>query len=532
VVANLISGARLQNLRFDYIRLMNAIYTSSKQVTGYTAAEQQFGLIDALGAWKQLVKMAKADDPKNHKLTSFVVARKVNEKMEALYGYYDDWVSPGTAADGELWLTRIGGYEGPRRYNLSLRADDGTYTLIDEDVTFVRDQPERIRFRSKVRPGRHIAFLQLWDQNTRTVMQEVPLHTRAWDAPEIDAAGIEQYRTTLAPLGREFRYISLGLEVQAARFNMRIPYVGGGRISPAWFQGFERHRLPLELPGGDPVNAAHRVGPIQQLESLVPNNAANIAEVFWSNRTTPQFGTEYDDEGTDVPIDGTLTVSKYAVTICKRNAKTLELMNKLADIEGKVEFYDAKLESTVQVGVDEHAFVKKLRKLPSNLSQWCVRVSAPSLREGVADFFLVNCTDQNTSCAVAAQQVLGSSASATLVVDKPKHGDWVIVIRTRNLVNQQVSYRIEEALLGPAVDSTECKDEKHVSGAVWSVPLPTKRADVQYAAFRIAGRPLDAQASNEAAQKGLRIAMTPLETAPHNCSRLTNWDTKCALPKR
>jgi hypothetical protein len=122
-----------------------------------------------------------------------------------------------------------------------------------------------------------------------------------------------------------------------------------------------------------------------------------------------------------------------------------------------------------------------------------------------ADAFLLNCADAKNGCQVVVQKQLGANG-AKLVVDEPKAGDWRVVVRTRESVSYPISYRIVEASLTPSATPIQMADEKHVSGAIWSIALPPKQSGAPYIAFRIAGTPGDAQQKS-----GLRIAMTPID---------------------
>ena len=510
VLADLISEARRDHVRYDSARLTNAIFTSAKQVAGFPAAYQGYGLIDAAGAWDQLVRMGEADDPSNPTLTSFKVVSQEGVQREEVYGFHQDFEKAEESVSGALLIERVGGYEGARAYRLALRADDGTYTLEDTKANFVRGVPTRVRFRTTVRSGMHVAFVQLVDEKTASLMQEIPLSVRAPEIPETLGPGVEKYQATIPPLHSKVSYIHLDDNVQAARFNMRIPYAGPPSfVSTCSFPGYRcRGTKP---PAGDPVDASHHVGPMMEMGSLVANTDPGTKEIFWENYGRPDYGTSYYGPAPDVPITGTIVVTKYAVALAKQGQETLLAINKLADIEGKVELFDAKLTSS-QVGSQEaHGLVDVQRNVPPHLSQWRVAVSSASLPPDSADAFLLNCTDGKDDCYVAAQRSVGKGG-ATLVIDNPKEGNWRIIIRTREPVDRPAQYHVREAFLTPATTRLESVDENHATGATWSVVLPPKRDDAQYVAFQIAGTPGPEGTQNEGAKYGIRIALTPLDS--------------------
>lgn len=508
ILADLVSEARRTHVRYSAVRLTQAVLTGASFVHGFPAFQQGFGLVNAAAAWDQLVKMAKADDPENPVLTSFVVARTEGADRKEVNGFQADLPRSGRTIEGELWITRKGGYSGARAYRLALRGDDGTYELLDRAATFVRDQPARLRFSARITPGLHVAFLQLLDTKAGVVMQEIPLSLRAPDVPETVAPGIEKYQATIPPLRSDTRYVRVGEDTQAARFAMRIPYGGPSFISARSIPGFRygvvgNRFTSTEKPAGQPVDAAHHVGPMEEFESLVANDRPAIQTIFWENRGRPEYATPYDPPAPDVPITGTLTVTRYAVFFAKESDQSLRVTNKLADIEGRVEWYDAKLISSDVSGAESHALAAIERNLPAHLSQWRVAVSAASPQADVVDAFLLNCTGKQ-GCVVAAQQSIGKDG-AKLVVDAPEEGDWKIVIRKREEDYRTSSYRVREALLVAGASAIEPGDAKHLSGTTWSVSLPPTRSDAQYVAFRISGKP-----GNDLEKNGVRIAMTPL----------------------
>jgi hypothetical protein len=133
-----------------------------------------------------------------------------------------------------------------------------------------------------------------------------------------------------------------------------------------------------------------------------------------------------------------------------------------------------------------------------------VRVTADSDSVQPSDVYLLNCAGKD-GCYVAAQQEVAARGKA-VVIEKPQEGAWKIVVRSRGQVSHSVTYSVHEAALIPNSTPIEQADSNHSNGATWTVALPKKQGDAQYAAFRIAGTP-----GNEREKNGLLIAMTPLD---------------------
>ena len=503
LLADLISEAKRERVRYNAARLNNAVFTGTHLLDGFPVSRQGYGLINAAQSWDQLAKMAKADDPKNDELTSFTLSRIEGPNTIEVQGFQADVAKPGEKLDGEILITRRGGYAGGRKYTLSLRGDDGSFALLDHEAILERDQPTRVRFRTNGASRWHIVFLELRDSKADVVMQDVPLSVRVPDVPEEIAPGVDKYESTIEPLRSESRYPRVGEDVQAARYVMRIPYTGPENISTRGFPGGSYR--DTAVPPGEPVDAEHHVGPIETLESLVVNGEPGTQQIFWENRGRPEYSTQYDGPAPDVPIHAELTVTKYGVGIQKGTSENLTVTNKLAEIRGKVVLYDATLKTAQLTGSGSHASGDLERTLPAGLAQWRVRATADSVSSEPADVYLLNCTGKE-GCYVAAQQEI-STADKTVTIDKPPVGVWKIVVRSRGQMLHATTYEVREALLVPIQTAVEASDSDHASGSTWTLPLQTKQSDAQYAGFRIAGTP-----GNEEEKDGLLIAMTPLDS--------------------
>lgn len=199
----------------------------------------------------------------------------------------------------------------------------------------------------------------------------------------------------------------LDTNVQAASFAMEIPYEGPEGISGRYMPKFRNSSKPSR-PNGEPLDAEHHVGPIESFSKLTLNAKSETQEVAWENRGFhAEYETPYDQPAApDVPITGKLMVKKYAVEFRKGADRTLQITNQLAEIEGRVELYDATLASSQISGTGPHATAGVERKLPPNLAQWRVAVSVSGLGANSADVYLLDCTEGNNACYVAASRRL------------------------------------------------------------------------------------------------------------------------------
>jgi hypothetical protein len=508
VLADLISEARREHVRFNVTRLVQAIFSGATWIEGFNASEQGFGVVNAAGAWEQLVRMAKGDDPKNPTLTSFKISIRRQNALTEVNGFHADADRSARSLDSEIWLSRVGGREGGWTYEFGLRGNDGTFTLIDKAKVLTQGKPGRVRFRAKVTPGLHIAFLQLRDANTGVVMQEVPLSVRVPETPRRVAPGVEEYTSTLPPRRLKEIYLHVGKETQAVRYSMRIPFTGPPlvdvRVLPGFHWGVSGNGfVATPMPAGKPIDLDHHVGPLQELESLVENTKAGTQSILWENRGRPEYETPYDPPAPDVAVTGTLTVSSYGLSLARSGSKNLRVTNKFAEIEGKVELYSAKLSSAQVLEKDMNGSLAVHRILPPHVAQWRIAVISDNLIAGAADVFALDCTSRENGCHVVQEKECGPSG-ALLTVDDPGPGDWQVLVRTRDARRSDVRVTIRDAMLNRMDSASAQPDERHRSGETWTVPL---QQGAKYAGFRI--RPC---CDDLAAKSGLRIAVTPVDS--------------------
>lgn len=500
LLADLISEAKREHIRYNAVRLNNAVFTGTRLLDGFPLSQQGYGLINAAQSWTQLAKMAKADDPANPELTSFTLSRIEAGHGVEVQGFQADLANVREKLNGEIWITRRGGYAGGRKYVFSLRGDFGDYELVDKGATLERDKPARVRFRTNGASGWNIVFLELRDIKADVVMEDVPLSVRVPDVPEKVAPGVDRYISTIPPLRSEYRYVRVEDGIQAARYVMRIPY--NSCCSTRDFPG-SRYREGV-TPPGEPVDSAHHVGPIETLESLVTNNEPGTQAIFWENRGRPEYATQYDGPAPDVPIHAELTVTKYAVGIAKTQPQTISVTNQLAAVDGRVELYDTKIVTSELHSQGNHGMSQTEFEMPANLAQWRVKVTG-AITGAHTDAYLFNCAGKN-GCSVVSQQEIGDSG-ALLIVDKPQTGMWRVIIRSREEVTGDYTFKVTEAQLTPTQTGAASIDIKYGSGEKWTMAVPKS---TQYAAFCIAGTP-----GVEREKDGLVIAMTPLtEEAP------------------
>src|SRR5260370_40217580 len=104
VLGDLISEAKRTHVRYDGMRLNQALLTGARWLPDFTAAAQGAGGVNASGAWKQLAKMARADDPANPVLTSFSASQIRDPQLTTGNGFHADAQKTGGNLPGTLWV--------------------------------------------------------------------------------------------------------------------------------------------------------------------------------------------------------------------------------------------------------------------------------------------------------------------------------------------------------------------------------------------------------------------------------------------
>jgi len=215
---------------------------------------------------------------------------------------------------------------------------------------------------------------------------------------------------------------------------------------------------------------------------------------------TPSMKLQTTRPRPDVPVIGTLRVTSYAVAFAKRAKYSIQVTNKLAETDGRVELYNAKGEIFRCAGEGEHQSAEIKRDLPLGVSQWRIALTSSDLGENEADVFLLDCSNHGSGCRVAIEATYDPRRTL-LTLDDPTPGEWRIVIRTRLTTGQPLSYRLRDATLSLASGPTERQNQGHPSGETWTVPLSSTVPHPQYAAFRIAV-PLRARYRNGVGPRG------------------------------
>jgi hypothetical protein len=500
VAATLIGLARQKSIRFNAERLTNALFIGARAVPGFPMSQQGRGLINAAGAWRALAAMARADDPANPVLTEFEVTRD-GDRVEGCAEEFERSNGPSRAAT--LWVTRHGGHEGARAYRLALRGDTGVCTLTSTRLELTRDRAAPINLTLHAQPHAHIAFLQLIDEAADATMLEIPIHVRAPASMEAIAPGVEQFREAIPPRRGLNRIFQLDDRAQAVRVVIEIPCIGPGNVqSYSLIRGNDvllRRPTEEKSPDGASLDAAHHIGPMDRLEGIfVPK--PGLTTLYWENRGRPEYESPDDPPAPDISIVATLTVTKYAVGLERTVSGDLTVHNKLATIEGAVEFLAGSVVTRRLEVEAPHGFGVLELMVPEGLAIWHIGVTGDGANVAEADLYAVHCGENDS--AIVAQAVLKNGA-AILTIASPQAGAWRIVLWERG-TNAASRSRYTVKAVPLTTSSGRVEPQSYASGAQWRVGVPTASAPDHaiYAGFRL--KPVSD------AKEGMLIGLTQL----------------------
>jgi hypothetical protein len=492
MVADLISLAKKKHIRYDATRIADAVLTGTSLISGFPAATQGHGLVNALRAWQQLEAMSSVDDPNNPVLTTFEVRRSADLAKAKVYGFSEFVTADRRSQKRQLWVRRRGGFPGTRRYQTVLRASDGTFELLDQEAILERDRPVCIRFAVRPTPGFHVTYLQLIDADRGVAMHEIPLELRMPDAAEHPARGVERYQVTVGPRRVEWSFIQLKEELQAMRITKEMPDVGF-QVSPAprllhrgigrlWFL----HKLDNDAASSvDPADH-DRVLPRNLFAAVVTSPPRGTWEVDWDNRGRAEYETKYASPAPPVPITGSLLIEKYSLAISRAPRGEVRVHNRLAGITGRIEFLESSVRRRRLRTHRSNGIGTAETEIPPGTVAWRVAIEGLNTPRNTLDVYVLNCTD-GPGCVVAEQQTMGRGQH-TLSVMKPQPGRWRIVVMSRRH-GGTATYVFREGLLNARKQYKDAPSVAfHPGGEQWYIRLPQVSKGAlrpSYAAFRI-----------------------------------------------
>ncbi|RPK64624.1 Subtilisin DY [Streptomyces sp. ADI96-02] len=175
--ALLLSAAKQKNLELPPADLRSALTSTATHIKDVPAHVQGSGLIDIVGAWKQITK-------KGEPAHEFTVKAPVDTAIDFALkdpgfgtGIYDreGGLKAGETKVYDVVVTRTTGPDRSVQHKLSWKNNDGTFELSSpEYVSLPLDTPVKVKVRAKARTsGVHSAILQVDDKKTAGVDHSV-----------------------------------------------------------------------------------------------------------------------------------------------------------------------------------------------------------------------------------------------------------------------------------------------------------------------------------------------------------------------
>ncbi|QKW06484.1 S8 family serine peptidase [Streptomyces sp. NA04227] len=174
--ALLLSGAKQQHIELTPAKLRTALTSSARHIAGEQAYSEGSGLIDIVGAWKQIKRGVAAHD--------FTVKAPVDTAIDQFLkdpgfgtGVYDreGGLKTGQQKTYEVKLTRTSGPDRVVRHDLKLRNNDGTFRLASPDtVRLPLNKTVTVKITAKPKSaGVHSAILDVNDARTPGIDRQI-----------------------------------------------------------------------------------------------------------------------------------------------------------------------------------------------------------------------------------------------------------------------------------------------------------------------------------------------------------------------
>jgi hypothetical protein len=509
VVADLISLAQVKHVRYDALRIRDALFASARILDHFPMSQQEVGLINVESAWRQLVMMSRVDDPTNGDLTHFDV---FDSAGEAIDGYSEAFTRSVGAQVRTLWIVRRGGYSGDSTYSLSVRGDNASHSLavslLGDKIVLPRGRPVRISFRVTPMGGEGLAYLQLADSHSGTVMHLIPVHITTPEQMKVIGPGAARFDVTLMPRHVDNRYFSFPTDLEAVHATIEKPF-GGATERPMFVGGSTSlESVRLELGGDDvrgsnltlnhqrpPLGAKDHVGVRWRLEAAFAPPAA-LVRLYWENRGLPEYETPYEPPAAAVPEAASVQFDMYHVSV-RRGGSSLTFTNDLAPLNGKIAFYAGTESMKHTIDGTPDGVAKAEVQIPPDATEIhvVVRSDSPDAR-GPFEAYLLECS--HGSCSVVTRgnfergvaHLTVSNACLSLCEGPTEHelanlhGSAVLVVANVNDITHH-RYVVSEEVVR-SIDGPESSFSERKSGDSWVDPIPSAPAnDDIYWALRI-----------------------------------------------
>jgi hypothetical protein len=472
--ALLVSAAKQAGVQHQPAQLRIAINSSARFLSRYGAFEQGNGLMDVGAAWSKLA----TNSIKTVDITSSVPVDTAIDQFLATpgvgVGIHDrEGVTLGHTYTRQYTFTRTSGSGGTTTYNLSLAANDGTFSLGATSIALPKGQPRTLTV--TINPsslGAHSAILNLDDPSSPGVEYQTLNTVVVAD----DFTASNDYTVTkTGTVGRNqvLRYffnVPAGTPALKADLDNHTA-AGTGQVR---FLRFHPYGVTIEpsnnsltcysptVPGGSTCNALSRT---------TSNPQAGVWEITVEARRTSDVA--------DAPF--TLSVSILGASVSPNPdviasatigvpiARSYTATNLFGAFTGRMAGTTLGSASRSRPTIANAAQQQRVVNVSPGSTSLRATIGSTSDPAADLDLYVYNCT--TGTCVLAAQSADGDSEES-VTIGNPAPGAWVTLVDGFAVPAGTTAYDYVDVFVNPGFGSVSVTDANALrpAGSTWTVP--------------------------------------------------------------
>lgn len=479
VGALLVSAAQQAGAQHQPAQIRQALISSSRYLTGYTAADQGNGLLDTAAAWDLLKTNIKTADissaVENHSpLAAYLATPGVGP------GIYDrdGTTQVGTAYTRTYTFRRTSGGGGTTTYELNWVGNDGTFSSagsIALPLNVARTLDVTVNAPTA---GLHAAILNVDDPATAGIDYQT-MNTVV--AAETFSAASNYAVTKSGTIGRnqtKSYFYNVPAGTPAFKVDITVDGTSTDRTPAGTGQvRFLRfHPWGVGIESNSTVNcynpaAADCNGTASPHSRTVSNPAPGVWEVVVEARRTsdtanaPFVLTASILGATVSPNPDTIASATIGVPVARSYTAT----NVFGAFTGRMVGTTLGSAQRLTPTIADHELQQYPVVVTAGSTSIRATIGSPSDAGADLDLFVFNCT--SGTCVLAGQSADGDSEES-VTISNPAAGSWVVLVDGYAVPAGSTSYNYVDVFVNPAFGSVSVTDANALrpTGASWTAP--------------------------------------------------------------